>query len=193
MHSFGGATTLNSESGQYTGMDVWGVIRTRISVRAFTDEEVSDANKREILDAGRLSQSGHNSQHWRPILVDDPAALERLAELSHSGEWVANAAFAVVIATDPERHYHEIDAGRIVTHMQFAAWDRGLGSCIFTALDDDGYRAFLEIPDELAIPVVVGFGYPTFDIDDLQGKKDRKPLESVASYGSFGEPLPWTE
>lgn len=69
-----------------TRMDVSEVIRTAISVREFTNEPVSPATQRAVLDAGRRSQSGHNSQHWRPILVDDPDALQRLAELSTSGD-----------------------------------------------------------------------------------------------------------
>lgn len=173
-------------------MDVADVIETRISVREFTDEPVSTGTKRVILDAGRLSQSGHNSQHWRPIVVEEQAALERLREMSHSGPWIDDAAFAVVIATDPERHYHEIDAGRVVTYMQFAAWDRGIASCLYTSLDEDAYRSYLDVPAEFAIPVVVGFGHPTFDIDELRGQKDREPLEEIVSYETFGGELPWS-
>ncbi|AGN02957.1 nitroreductase [Salinarchaeum sp. Harcht-Bsk1] len=170
-------------------MDVTDVIQTAISVREFTDEPVDTETKRAILDAGHLSQSGHNSQHWRPILVDDADDLARLAELSTSGSWVADADFAVVIVTNPERHYHEIDAGRTITHMQFAAWDRGIGSCIYTGFHEAGTRECLDVPEDLEVTAVIGFGHPTFDVESLRGRKDREPLDEIVSHGRYGNPL----
>jgi len=167
-------------------MAVSDAIERRLEVREYADESVDDAVVRETLDAARLAPSGKNLQHWRFVLVDDDADLERLADLSTTGFWVDDAAFAVVVCTDPEYHYHHVDAGRAITHMQFAAYRHDVGSCIYTGFDEGAMHEFLEVPLELSITAVVGFGYPA---DAGEGRKDRKPLSEVAFRGRFGEPF----
>lgn len=158
-------------------------------MRADTDEPI-DANTRDaILDAGRLSQRGHNSQHWRFSLIEDNVELSRIADPTNYGGWLAEAAVSVVLVTDPEYYYHEIDAGRAITHRQFLAWDRGIGSCICTNFDDEGLHGHLEVPGELTITALLGSGYPPFDVGDLQARKDRKPLAEVVSRGWYGPPF----
>lgn len=170
-------------------MEVTEALRTRLEVREYADRPVDERTRRAILEAGRLAPSGRNLQHWQFVLVTDPDDLAELAERSTTGEWVAGADFAVVVCTDPDYYYHEVDAGRSLTHMQFEAWARGVGSCIFTEEDVAPIRSLFDIPGDYAVPVVVGFGHPTFDVEAVEGRKDRAPLEEVVSDGRFGEPL----
>lgn len=167
-------------------MEIGEAIEERLEVRKYREEEVPDGVKRRVLDAGRLAPSGSNTQHWRFVLLDDGKDLRRLAELSTSGEWVRGADFAVVILTDPERGFHEIDAGRAITHMQFAAFDDGVASCIFVGMDREGVKEYLAAPNRYAVPAVLGCGYPA---GEMRGRKDRVPLENVAFRGRFGESL----
>ncbi len=164
------------------GMDVSEAIDTRIEVRSYREEPVDGETRREILEAGRQAPSGRNLQHWRFILVADDDRLDGLGERSPTGGWVADADFAVVVCTDPTYDYHDIDAGRAVTHMQFVAWERGVASCLYT-VDDPAAREFLEIPDEYDLTLVAGFGYPAAAV---QGVRDRKPLAEVAFEARFG-------
>lgn len=166
-------------------MDVTEAIETRIEVRDYSDEPADDETKMAILDAGRLASSGRNLEHWRFILLDDEDDIQRLAELSPTGSWVADADFVIVICTDPSYDFNEIDAGRALTHMQLRAWDVGVGSCIYT-VDQRAVDDFLEIPDDYHLTAVVGFGYPEHEI---RGIKNRMPLEDIAFDGRFGAPL----
>jgi len=164
-------------------MDVSDAIETRIEVRTYRDEPVEDDIQRDILNAGRLAPSGRNLQHWRFVLLSEEDRLDGLAERSPTGGWVADAAFAVVVCTDPSYEYHDIDAGRAVTHMQLAAWEQGVASCIYT-VDSVDAREFLGIPDDYDLTLVAAFGYPE---GEVRGIKDRKPLEDVAFSERFGE------
>lgn len=170
-------------------MNVETAIQTRIEVREFTDEPVPDSTKYEILDAGRLASSGRNQQHWRFILIDSASGIDELAKASTTGAWIDGADFAVVVLTDPNSEYHEIDAGRAITQMQFAAWDRDVGSCIYTGYDMNQMREDFGIPADYAITAVVGFGCPPFDIDKLVGQKDRKPLDELVFQNEFATPI----
>ena len=169
-------------------MDVMDAIRTRLELREFADKAVPERIKHTVLEAGRLSPSGRNLQHWRFLLIDDPAALDDLAEVSPSGQWIAGAAFAIVVVTDPQYDFNELDAGRAVTAMQLAGWEEGVGSRLYTIdpPDQATAKAHLEIPDSAHLTAVLGFGYP---VGEIQGRKDRKPLSAVANRGKYGQDL----
>lgn len=167
-------------------MDVMEALKNRLEIREYSSEPVDSTVKKEVLEAGRLAPSGKNLQHWRFILVDDEDDVGKLADLSTSGSWVRGADFAIVVLTDPTYSYHKMDAGRAITHMQLAAWDQGVGSCIYTGYDQKGMREFLEIPESYSVTAVIGFGYP---VKEIKGKKRRKPLEEIAYRNRFGSEL----
>jgi nitroreductase len=167
-------------------MEVFEAVKTRLETREFGQRSVSAEIKRQILEAARLAPSGMNLQHWHFILLDKNEDLRKLAELSTTGQWIDGANFAVVVLTNPKYPFHSLDAGRAITNMQLAAWSHGVGSRIYTGYNDQGMRSFLNVPKDLAISAVVGFGYPA---EKVIGKKNRVPLNKVASYQKFGKPI----
>lgn len=62
-------------------MSVAELLKTRISIRAFTDQPVDAATVHALLDGARWSPSGGNLQPWKVIAVAgaEKAAIERLA------------------------------------------------------------------------------------------------------------------
>jgi nitroreductase len=168
-------------------MDTFDCIATKLDVREFGDRPVPAELKREVLEAGRLTGSGMNRQHWRFVLVQDRQNLKQLADDSRSGQWVEHADFAVVILTDPSYGFNQLDAGRVVQDMQLAAWNKGVASCIFTGIDERAMREHLAIPPDLTVSVIVGFGYPARLITGR--RKKRAPLEELAFLERYGEPL----
>jgi nitroreductase len=168
-------------------MDVTEAIETRLEVREYADERVDAGTKRQILNAGRLAPSGKNLQHWDFVLADDGAGIDRLADHSPTGGWVRGADFAVVVLTDPSYPYHEIDAGRAVTHMQLAGWSRGVGSCVYTGVEDEW--DLLGHPAALTATLVAAFGHPTRPLESFVGDKDRVPLDEVVHHGTYGGEL----
>ena len=167
-------------------MNTTEAVKTKLDVREFGSKAVSAQVKADVLEAGRLTQSGVNSQHWRFILVQEPSNLKRLAADSTSGGWVSGANFAVIICTDPKKSYHLIDAGRAAQDMQLTAWDQGVASGLYTGMRHPDLRRDFGIPEDLAATVVIGFGYPT---KKLLGKKNRKPLSEVAYLEKYGNGL----
>jgi nitroreductase len=167
-------------------MDATEAVRTKLDVREFGTKHVPSEVKLEVLEAGRLTGSGVNSQHWHFILVQDKADIKQLADDSTSGSWVARADFAVIICTDPKKGYHLIDTGRAVQDMQLTAWDHGVASGLYTGFKLSEMRRDFGIPDGTAPTAVVAFGYPA---RKLFGKKDRKPLKEIAYLGRYGKSI----
>jgi nitroreductase len=165
-------------------LDAYEAVRTKLDVREFGPDKVPFEIKRTVLEAGRLTQSAMNSQHWRFILVQEPGSLALLAQDSTTGSWISNADFAVVVCTpDPPKSYHLIDAGRAIQDMQLAAWGSGVASGIYTGVKQAELRRDFGVPDSLAATAVVGFGYPK---RRLAGRKDRKPISEVAYMERYG-------
>lgn len=168
-------------------MDAYQVVITKRDVRNFSSEEVPEEIQMRVLEAGRLSGTGKNIQHWRFVLIRDEQNLKRLAESSVTGMWVEGANFAVIVLTDPKLGFHKIDAGRAAEDMQLAAWSEGVVSCIYTGIKDDMMREHFSVPQDLSSTIVVGFGYPAERITGK--KKNRKPLKEVAFLERYGQPL----
>lgn len=171
-------------------MNVTEAVETRIELKDYRDEPVEPEIKRAVLEAGRLAPSGRNHQPWEFVLLESQEGLDALADVSPSGRWIANADFAVAVCTDTSfddvRDYdHIVDATRAVTQMQLVAWEHGVGSRIYT-IDRPEAEELLELPEHYELTLVAGFGYPKRRV---RGIKDRKPLQEVASTGTFGSEL----
>jgi nitroreductase len=167
-------------------MDTFECIATKLDVREFSDKAVPDEIKFRVLEAGRLTGSGINKQHWHFVLVVDEDSLSKLAEDCPQGSWLGGANFAIIILTSPRWPFHLLDAGRALQDMQLAAWDYGVASCPTTVFSEETMRIDFNIPREFSISATLGFGYPTAKI---VGRKDRKPLVEVASLDRYGNPL----
>jgi len=169
-------------------MDTFDAIATKLDVREYAaDRKVPSDVKLKVLEAGRLTGSGMNSQHWRFILVNGKDSLKQLAKDSTTGQWVANCDFAVIVLTDPKLGFHLIDAGRVIQDMQLAAWNYGVASRVFTGISIENLRKDFDIPKQLEPTIVAGFGYPSRNITGK--KKNRSALEEVAFLEKFGNEL----
>lgn len=165
-------------------MDAFESVATKLDIREFSPNEVPSEIKSKVLEAARLTGTGLNTQHWRFILVENKGNLKKLGEDSTSGKWVTNCNFAIIILTNPKYHFHLIDAGRAIQNMQLAAWNYGVGSGIFTGIEEDKFRNDFGIPEELNVSAVIGFGFP---IKKLTGnKKDRLPLNLLVYNEKYG-------
>ena len=167
-------------------MDAYDAVATKLDVGEFTSKNVPQDVKLKVLEAGRLSGSGMNAQHWRFVLVQGRDRLKTLASDSTTGRWVEGADFAVIVLTNPKYGFHLIDAGRALTSMQIAAWNFGVVSRIFTGVNRGALEKDFGIPKDLSPSVIVGFGYPTRKIS---GRKNRRPLSELAFLDRFGKPL----
>src|SRR5215467_14340908 len=167
-------------------MDVFEAVRTLLAVRSYRDTPIPDGVVRRIVEAGRLTGSGMNSQPWHFIAVRDRTALRRLGELVSSGPYVAAAPLAIVVAIAKTR-FAVSDASRAIQSMLLTAWSDGVGSNWVGFGGLDKVTALLGIPSALDVLAILPFGYPAERIG--RGKKNRKPLGSVAHHERYGQPF----
>jgi nitroreductase len=168
-------------------MDVFHAVRTVLAIRSYEDRPVPPEVIRNILEAARLTASSANRQPWHFILVESREALRQLGALCTSGPYIAEAAFAVVVAVNAESRSGPLDAARAIQSMVLTAWEAGVGSNWVGVAGADDVRALLAVPDTVNLVAVVPFGYPAQQVGS--GKKDRKPLSEIVHRGRFGEPF----
>ena len=156
-------------------METLEAIRTKRSVRKFTEEPVPEESIRKVLDAGRHSQSSKNGQPWTFILVQDRERLQAVSECGAYAGHMAGASFAVILI---DHSNWSFDIGQAAAYLQLAAWDLGVSSCIAYFGSQDQLKALLGIPAEAVVEIGISFGYSAEGLHQPR-RSGRKSLEEV--------------
>lgn len=142
------------------------MIRSRRSVRDFTDETVSKDAINAILDAGRWAPSGLNNQPWRYIVVQERATIEEIATCTHYSNVVQGAPLLIAVFLDHEAEYNYVkDAqaiGASIQNMLLACCDLGLGAVWLGEILNrkEKVNSILDAPDMLELMAVLAVGHP---------------------------------
>ena len=146
------------------------LLKSRRTCRRFTDESVSKESIEYILEAARLSPSGHRIRPWDFIVVEDKETLKALSVSKASGAaLIEGAAVAIVVAADITKTDVWVEDCSIATIiMQLAAEELGLGSCwvqIRMRKDAEGNDAtenvkrILNLPENSSVLSIVAIGH----------------------------------
>ena len=167
-------------------METFDAIRTVLAVRRFKDTPIPDSIVRQIIEAGRLTASGGNSQPWHFIVVRDKETLRKLGQIARTGPYISQAPLAIVVTLDQSSRLAESDGSRAIQDMILTAWSQGIGSN-WVGYNLPDVNSLLGIPEENSVLAILPFGYPTEEIG--KGLKKRKPLGEVAYNERWGEPF----
>lgn len=167
-------------------METFDAIRTVLAVRRFKDTPIPEPIVRQIVEAGRLTASGGNSQPWHFIVVRDKETLRKLGQLARTGPYIPQASLAIVVAMDQSSRLADSDGSRAIQNMILEAWSQGIGSN-WVGYNLQEVNSLLGIPEGNSVLAILPFGYPAEDIG--KGQKKRKPLDEVAYNERWGEPF----
>ncbi|MGB3906974.1 MAG: nitroreductase [Methanomethylovorans sp.] len=163
-------------------------IKTRRSVRSYTDRPVSDKIIENIIDAGIHAPTGLGLQPWKFVVIRDksimkqistyckPRLLEQLEEAdidtarefkkmlkSEGFDIFYNAPVLVIVLGDTKAPTVESDCAMCAQNMMLAAHSMGLGSCwIGTACfvqDNPEMLQKLMVPENYKVVAPIIFGY----------------------------------
>lgn len=169
-------------------MDFYDVIKSRRSVRKFTDEPVPEEKLRIILEAARLCPTWANKQGVRYIVVKDSDRMSKLRDATGQ-KWTKTAPMFVVVCIDPRRsginknrlEYFMVDAAIGFTHMILAATNEGLGTCWIGWFDEEAVQNILEIPKKVRVIGITPLGFP----DYTPKPQERLALEEIVYEEKF--------
>ena len=182
-------------------MDILELIKTRQSCRSYSGASIEKDKLKKILEAGRLSPSGCNSQPWKFIVVDSPEAKAKLCDAlvlpngSTGAPW-RDQVSAFIIFTEIEAkvmkavidYYHDSqrfargDIGAACMNMCHEAFSLGLDTCIIGMCEQKKMEEYFNIPEGCTVRMVLAIGYAD---GPAPFAKVRKPLEEVCSFNQW--------
>ena len=186
-------------------MEMLEAIRTRRSVRKFSDRPVTAEQLNQVLEAARQAPSWANMQCWRFVVIQDQKVREQISELSYVDEYfathgyksnpaqkaLAQAPVVIVACADPERsgklwgqNYYLTDLGIATQNLMLAAHAQGLGTVFVGVFDEPRLRDLLGIPEQIHIVGLFPLGYP---LSEPKEGPPRKPLEKIVFQEKWSE------
>ena len=176
-------------------MNVFEAIRTRRSVRTYSDRAISDEVMARMRRALRFAPSACNFQPWHFIFVADAGLHAQLAQAAHNQSWMADAPMIVVACGWPQQAYQrmggngnsvDIDVAIALDHLTLAAVAEGLGTCWIGSFAEGQVKQLLGIPAEAKVVAMTPLGYPA-SADLLHPLKDtdREPEARIFSIDRF--------
>jgi nitroreductase len=163
-------------------MDAIEALKTRRSIRAYTDQGVPREIIEDIIDCGRLAATARNEQPWEFVVVTDPERLRSIAQKTDYGRFIATAPVCVLVLCKQTKYY--LEDGSSATHnILVAARAHGLGAC-WVAGDKKRYadeiRREIGAPDGYKLVSMIPVGYPA-----EQPQKEKRTLDEVVHWERF--------
>ena len=158
----------NSNMKEQNALDV---IKTRVSVRQFTGEKISDNQIRTLLECAMAAPSAVNKQPWAFIVVTDEAVIAQLGEALPYSRCSNQPAVAIIPCGDLSKaipgemaNFWINDVSAATENLLLAAHAMGLGA-VWTGLHPDMNRAkmvqeMLGLPEHIIPLCVVPVGIP---------------------------------
>jgi len=156
-------------------------LKTRRSIRSYTDEIVSDKLLKEVLEAARIAPSAANKQRWKFVVIEKDK-IEDFVPICKNQNFVGQASHLIVCcATDKESKWADVDVAIAMDHMTLRAHDLGLGTCWIGAFYPKLVANEINLPKEAKVVAILTLGYPAKE----GTMRDRLGLEDIVSYNIY--------
>lgn len=169
------------------------VIHERKSVRSYTDQQVSDAQLKELTRAAMAAPTAVDKRPWSFVIVNERKLLDSLAEILPYGKMLREATGAIAVCGDMNKALPDIaqdfwiqDCSAATQNILLAAESMGLG-----AVWIGGYpipervqdlRSMLQLPEHIIPLNIISIGYPKGP-QQAKNKWD----ESIIHFNSWGK------
>ena len=192
-------------------MDIINLIKSRRSIRRFSQEKLQRELLIELVEAARCAPAGANIQSLEYVVVDEPQGCDKVFDcLAWAGHVKPKrnpqpsqrpTAYIVVLSDTEIKKDAHVDAAAAIENILLAAWSKGVGSCWLGSVDRIKLLEILNIGEKYQIDSVVALGKPAetpvmedagestkYYLDD----KDvlhvpKRPLKKILHINKFGK------
>lgn len=162
-------------------MELLKALKTRRSIRAYTDKVVEKEVLEEVLEVARIAPSAANKQRWKFVIIEKDRVKE-FVPLCKDQKFVGEASNLIICcATDKESKWADVDVAIAMDHMTLRAHDLGLGTCWIGAFYPEEVSKAIELPQEAKVVAILTLGYPAKD----GVMRDRKAMDEIISYNTY--------
>jgi nitroreductase len=173
-------------------LDVFEAIKSRRSVRAFTNEPVSEEEIIKLMDAARWAPSAGNIQPWEFIVVRDPKIKHRLTQAALNQTFIKEAPVVIVVCADQQRSgrgygsrgvnlYCLQDTAAATQNILLSACALRLATCWVGAFREEETKKVLNIPNGVRPTAIIPVGHPA----ERPVTPSRRPLNEIVHHETF--------
>lgn len=139
------------------------LIKSRRSVRSYTDAPVDDEIIRDTFECARLAPTAMNLQPWLFGAIKDKSLLSQIAKMTDHGPFIENAPVCFAVFGEKSAKYYLEDCCAATENMLICLQGYGIGTC-WVAGDKKEYaepvRRLLNVPDQYTLVSLIAAGYP---------------------------------
>lgn len=152
-------------------MEMLEIMRSRRSVRRYTEEKIPDEQLKQIVSAALLAPSGHSKYPCEYIVVKNREVLEKMSRCRKTvAKMLEGAAAAVVVIADKDKSDTYVEDSCVaMMNMELLATSLGIGNCWIQIRNRDAendssseeyLRGILNFPQNFACQAILSLGYP---------------------------------
>jgi len=153
------------------------IIKSRHSVRKFKPGAIDGQAIRDALECAAQAPTAMNIQPWLFGVVKEKDTLQKIADLTDHGKFIADCAVCFVVFGEKKETYYLEDCCAATENLILALQAHGVSSC-WVAGEKKAYGEkigqMLAVPDTYTLVSLVAAGSPA-DIT-ITGKKEMKHI-----------------
>ncbi|AOY77803.1 nitroreductase family protein [Clostridium formicaceticum] len=167
-------------------MNILDCINEKRSVRAYTDQQVSNETIHQLLTLGTKASTGSNEQPWGFVVIQGKEEIQKLSEdtktyllrnldaypyLKQYESWLLNPTYSVfnhastliAIYGNTKSHWYLYDCSLAAGNIMLAAHSMGIGTCWIGfaehTLNTKEFKEKYRVPSEyeLVCPMTIGY------------------------------------
>jgi len=173
-------------------LDVFEAIKNRKSVRAYSDEKVSEEDVKRLIDAARLAPSAGNIQPWEFVIVKNMEMKRKLSDAALNQTFIQTAPVVIVVFADVTRssrgygnrgqHLYSLqDTAAATENILLAAQELGLATCWVGAFRENEVAKALQAPRNLRPVAIVPVGHPA----ESPAAPPKRSVNEIVHYETF--------
>jgi nitroreductase len=174
------------------GLDVFEAIKRRRSVRAYSDEKVSEEDVERLIDAARWAPSAGNIQPWEFVVVKDAETKRKLSDAALNQTFIEEAPVVIVVCADLNRSsssygsrgenlYGIQDTAAATENILLAAQELGLATCWVGAFHENEVAKAMKAPRNMRPVAIVTVGHPA----EGPTAPYKRPVDEIVHYEAF--------
>ena len=162
--------------------EVLKLLKSRRSIRQFSQKELDREIIMNCLDTARLAPSAANLQPLEYFYIDDSEKRKKLYPLLKWAGYIEpegdpkpgqrpTGYLTILLNKDKKQIKPAYETGAAIENFIIAALAHGIGSCWLLSVDREVMREQFNIPDKYKIDSVVALGYPAEEpvVEPYQG------------------------
>jgi nitroreductase len=158
------------------------IIKSRRSIRAYSDRPVSSEILHVLLEAARWAPTGGNKQPWVFVVIRKQVNLQKVQLFAPGMRGNPTVVLVLCSDTSIEGSTHIMDISMAAQNIMLAATGNGLGSCPIRSFSQRAIKTLLYLPPHVEPELLISLGYPAKPVK----APAKRAIEEIVHWEHYG-------